>query len=476
MALFGLFGKKGNPPAQPAGKESSRSKRSESSRSTVADKAVQDRSKQVQVQRNAARANATAKKIDAIESEMSSEFSTTMPAPNTLTAPITHTALGSGADQNGAPSQIRSRADALPTFKATLPQMGMSTEFLLGEEGKPGAVEISSSEAAQVVEEAAILFANDQAGMAEQLLQDATQDEALNKQERTAWWMLFDLYQIAGKQDEFETLSINYASKFETSPPTWIVGGAHEKQASTAERKGAIPAVPFTGKLDGNIIKLLERAQKLGENSQVLRLEFSRVTEVDPVGCGLLLRILNKLQSSEHDLILVGALELIEKIRSILQVGRRDETEAPWLLMLELLRLLNSEKEFEESSIDYCITFEVSPPAFVAPKNKVTTAADEPGAGDAISDSFMMPSVIDGSTEQLLTAINLFAMEHNPAVLDCSRLNRVDFSAAGQLLSGLAPLCGQGKTIELHNVNHLVNTLFNVMGLKDIALIVPRKL
>src|SRR6185437_11982765 len=105
------------------------------------------------------------------------------------------------------------------------------------------------------------------------------------------------------------------------------------------------------------------------------------------------------------------------------------ETEAPWLLMLELLRLLNLEKEFEEASIDYCVTFEVSPPPFVAPQNKVTTEVEIKAEEEAAeTESFAMPSIIDGKTDQLIAAINLYANEHPLAILECSQLTRVDFN------------------------------------------------
>jgi anti-anti-sigma regulatory factor len=463
VAIFGLFGKKdGQPAPEPADKNSSRGKRVDADHSTGST----ERSKQVQ--RNVARATATAKKIDAIESEMSSEFSphaanTTLPGPPSVLAPRPAAPAKPGKGEPPKP----------PAFEATLPSIGMTTEMLLGEEGKTVSIEVAEAESSQTLEEAAILYANDQTDMVEQMLQGAIHEDP--SLPRTAWWMLFDLYQITGKQQQFDHLSIEYASKYETSPPAWVPLNQVESQAEAAPaaRTGTAPTVPFSGKLDGNIVKLLERAQKLGENSPVLRLEFARVTEVDPIGCGLLLRILKKLQSSEHDLILVGATELVAKIRSILEVGRRDETEAPWLLLMEILRLLNQEKDFEEASIDYCITFEVSPPAFVPPKNKVTTDAEESGSVDAVSDCFTMPAVIEGKTDQLVAAIIAFAADHNPVVLDCSRLNRVDFSAAGQLLSSLAPLSGKG--VEFIRVNHLVTALFNVMGLKDIARIVPRK-
>lgn len=351
--------------------------------------------------------------------------------------------------------------------------MGSTTQFLLGGETVVGAAALSASESAPVIEEAAILFANGQIDMAENVLQGAIHDNGLGAAAMMVWAMLFDLYQITGKRPEFDSLSIEFANKFETSPPGWIESNAEPQAAPATPIK--TPTVPFSGKLDSNIAKLLERAQNLAEHSKILRLEFNRVTEVDPVGCGILLSVLTKLQKSGHDLILVGALELAAKVRSILEVGRRDETEAPWLLLMEILRLLNLEKDFEEASIDYCVTFEVSPPAFVAPKNKVTTALAELAPAKTESEHFMMPAIIEGRTDQLISAIITYAAAHNPAIVDCSHLTRVDFGATSQLLSGLAPHTCNGNTIEFHEVNHLVTALFNVMGLKDIVRILPRK-
>jgi anti-anti-sigma regulatory factor len=86
-----------------------------------------------------------------------------------------------------------------------------------------------------------------------------------------------------------------------------------------------------------------------------------------------------------------------------------------------------------------------------------------------------MPTVVDNRTDQLLAAIDAHASLHDPLVLDCSRLDRVDFSAAGQLMMGLAPLVRNGKTIEMHDVSRLVLALFSMIGLADIARIQPRR-
>lgn len=472
MGIFSLFGKKDRPPATtPADKDSTRKKRDESAARTSSSS---EAGRAQLVQRKVARA--TAMKIDAIESEMSSEFvkPSAPGAPGSLSPNTSPAVL---IAEKSEATQKKDEPAARPAGAPGPVPMGSSTQFLLGGEtvlGNASAV-LAASETAPAIEEAAILYANGQTEMVENVLQNAIQDNETGPAALTIWAMLFDLYHVTGKREQFDNLSIEYANKFETSPPAWS-GADTEPEAMTPATPTKTPTVPFSGKLDGNIVKLLERAQNLAEHSKILRLEFNRVSEVDPIGCGILLSVLNKLQKSGHDLILVGALELAAKVKAILEVGRRDETEAPWLLLLEILRLLNLEKDFEETSIDYCVTFEVSPPAFVAPKNKVTTAiADTAPSAQADSEYFMMPPVIEGRIDQLLAGITAYAAEHNPAIIDCSRLTRVDFGAIGQLLSGLAPHTCNGKAIEFHDVNHLVSALFGVMGMKDIVRVVPRK-
>ena len=427
MGLFGLFGKKDA--QNPSGDKQSPRTRSPAAPTT-------DPNTEQLRQRTD-----TAKKIDAIESEMSSEF-----VPSHLLTGNSQVALDTSLPQ------------------ATLPDLANSTDMLLGADLRGPGLEVGASQAAPVLEEAAILFANEQDAVAEQMLRMAIADDADGAAD--AWLMLFDLYQAAARQTEFEHLSIDYARRFETSPPAW------RKTVSAAAGGRTLPSVAFAGKLDAGIIKLVERVQKIADEHQVLRLEFGRVTEVAPVGCGLLLRLLKKLQN--HDVSVTGANELAARIRAIIELGRRDETEAPWLLLLEILRLQNREHEFEETSIDYCITFEVSPPPFLPPVHRSGPQRDEPedtGSGSA----FLMPAVVDNRSDQLLAAINGNASMHDPLVLDCSRLDRVDFSAAGQLMMGLAPLARNGKTIEMHNVSRLVIALFSMIGMTDIARVLPRR-
>lgn len=475
MGIFSLFGKKDGQQGQASIAPDARKKTRDASMSSANNSRLDTRpgpDTGPQAAKRKVVAQATVLKIDEIESAMSSEFIKYGPSGNTLPgSPGKAGEPPQPTPRNAAPSSAASPAPVAPVA----PSMGSTTQFLLSDETLVNRSALSESETAPAIEEAAILYANGQIDIAEHILSTAIREDALGEATQVAWHMLFDIYIVSGKPEQFENLSIEYASKFETSPPTWIDIGAAPQAAAPVAGLRSTPAVAFSGKLDATIVKQLERVKNLAANNAVLRLEFTRVSQVDPVGCGLLLNVLSKLQNSGNDLILVGSLELANKIRAILQVGRRDETEAPWLLLLEILRLLNLEKEFEETSIDYCITFEVSPPAFVAPKNKVTTAIADEAVTTEDTEHFLMPAVIDGKTDQLIMAIAKYADHHKPAIIDCARLKRVDFGAAGHLLTGLAPLTVKGMVIEMHNVNHLVLALFNVIGLKDLVRVLPRK-
>ena len=385
-------------------------------------------------------ARATALKIDAIESDMSFDIFNT-PEPAWGSGPARPPAQRPGTVQVLAPGSELPGDEELPA-PAPAPQT------------------------APVVEEIAILFANRQSGVAQQMLQDSLADAG--NQDRTLWWMLFDLYQVTGQQEPFDDLSIDYASRFEVSPPAWV---AHAPLASAASAfAGVTPTLALAGILDAGIGPQLERWQLLAAAHPVLRVELARITGVEPAGCALLLQSLKALQQQQRELIVVAAPDLAARIRATIRVGRRDDTEAPWLLLLELLQLLKREKEFEETSMDYCVTFEVSPPDFIAP-GKVAIAGKQPAS--ATPDRFMLPLVIEGNTESLLAAINAYAP--SSLVFDCSRLARIDFGAAGRLQSCLQAQARQGKRIEFRDVNHLVAALLRLLAFSDIAKIFPHK-
>lgn len=478
--MFSLFGKKEGAQRSASKRSAARSKREGKQPAQAAPAAPGMPSGK----RDPQKARATVQKIDAIESEMSSEFipttmlraSTTIIAPTTLIAPPDSGKLATapGTAQTDQKSASAVSSSHVPQ-KLDANAGGMSNTTAMLCANTLSGPNVAGADAAPVMEEAAILFSGGQTDMVEHMLHAAISSEDGSEESSELWLMLLDLYQLTNRPQEFEQLSMEFASRFETSPPTWHndIGNTERGDAGNAT-KDTKPIAPFSGKLDASASKYIDRVQNLAANYRTIRLEFIRVNEVAPDGCQLLLNALNKLQKSGHELVLVGAPELIGKIRSIIEVGRRDDTEPCWLLMLELMRLLNCEKDFEEASIDYCVTFEVSPPAFVAPQGKVTTACGEAQPSEE-QPGMLMPPIIEGRIDELIYKIASYSAHHNPATLDCRQLVRVDFNAAGRLLSGLAPFCGNGRMIEFHNVNQLVISLFNVIGLQNLVRIYPRK-
>lgn len=420
------------------------------------------------------KARATERKIDAIEFEMTRDIG--KPKSAQISTSALHQLNTQLNPLTSAPQLVQDETEL--GFESTLAMDLPNSEFLLTNTDV-SAVTLSQSESVPLLEEAAILFASDQRDVAEQMLRSAIKDHSLGAALQTAWFMLFDLYQISNKRAQFDDLSLDYASQFEMSPPLWKERTNKLDQTLDPHDLAVAPSISFPSKLDAGIAKSLENLANMASKHRTLKLDFTRVKSVDPVGCGLLLRALKNLKKSQHALTLIGATDLASHIKAILEVGRRDETEAPWLLLLEILQLLHREKDFEEVSIDYCVTFEVSPPSFEAPSNKITTALADLQLDDASPEmsAFVMPKVIEGGTDHLIARILSHADLQQKVILDCSQLERVEFGASAQLLSGLVPLAARsGVTIQFQNVNYLVLNLFNAMGLKSVAAIFPRKL
>lgn len=436
MGLFSIFKKKPDP--EPLEVISFR-RPSNGKPARATEDAEAERARQREI------ARATAAKIDAIESAMTFDIFNT-PEPAWGSSPR-RPAAAVPADAGDGP--------------ATVPLEDPSTTVLLDD-----AAVACGPDGAPEIEESAILYANGQHDAAEALLQQATRGEAWR--ERVLWWMLFDLYQASNRQDAFENAAIDYASRFETSPPSWV---APAPAASVEQAAGVVPAEMLPAVLDLQVAPQLERLLELSATSQAVRLDVARVQALNADGCALLAEALARLRQQGCELIMAGGAELMAVLRASVAVGRRDDSPAPWLLLLELLQLSGQEKAFEEAAMDYCVTFEVSPPSYVAPRN-VATAASGRGAD---GDRFMLPALLGGQPAGLAEAIDAYAARCDMLVFDCLHLQRAEYAAAGALLAQLRALQAQGKEIALRDLNHLVATLFKLLGFADIAKLVTRK-
>jgi anti-anti-sigma regulatory factor len=344
---------------------------------------------------------------------------------------------------------------------AGVPAPDQDTDALPTPDEVPDAAAAPSS--APAVEEAAILYANDQLEAAAFLLRTSVHAPGAGA-DRLPWWMLFDLYQILGLEHEFESIAIDYASRFETSPPAYhpLADTSH---APAGQFAGAIPTAILSGRLDdGEPVRAqLARAQAASP-SPLVRFEFQGIATVTPPGCALLLETLQALRKAGRELVLAGAGHLVAVLRPMLAIGDRGGGEAPWLLLLELLLLTHREKDFEETAMDYCVTFEVSPPSFEAPPRAAMHLAAGPVTA---GDRFLLPAVIRGDSAALLDTIAGHAALHATLVLDGSRLARIDYAAANALAVRLRTLAQDGRDVVLRDLNHPVAALLRLLGVGD---------
>ncbi|MFX8262614.1 hypothetical protein ABTL46_22415, partial [Acinetobacter baumannii] len=67
----------------------------------------------------------------------------------------------------------------------------------------------------------------------------------------------------------------------------------------------------------------------------------------------------------------LGGDRFLSQLKELTPVGEHDTDPALWMLRLEALRLVNRPDQFDEAAIDYCVTYEVSPPSWERAKCRV---------------------------------------------------------------------------------------------------------
>jgi len=313
-------------------------------------------------------------------------------------------------------------------------------------------------------EEAAILFANAQDDAVRAVLENAVRIHHSGPGERL-WLMLFDVYQFAGTRAPFEALGIDYARSFEKSPPGW----SDQHPSTSAEI--AVGSLRFSGDLCGdNDAAFAAIAQSLDKNRR-LRLDLSTLSRLDAAGCARLLDLLQRSRKARHELDILGRDTLATLLEACVETGRAEE-QACWLLLLEVYQLRGQYESFEEVAINYAVTFEVSPPSWEAARVASPEPAPAARVVAVVVDAYALRGEIKSSRFGDLPS---FAELHDPVVVDCATLRRIDFISAGALLNVLTTIRRTGKQIVFQHPNHLVAELFGIVGLKAVATIIPAK-
>ena len=417
----------------------------------------------LQARKEAARR--TAEKIDRIESEMISDGP--RGSPSAPTPPV-------------EPAQF---AVVAPPSRVVTGMMQGTTSLALGDPSNAMAIDINASSLPGVLEEGAILYANGQAAAARDVLKHAIAEVDLAGYQQLGWLMLLDLHQLGGDRAAFESLALDYAARFESSPPTWSEA---EEDSETPQGGGAVVALP--DRLDDAVGARLDLIERGVDRRRETIIDCSPLKSVDAFGAARLLALFERVARSagRNALVVRGAQRLFDAARAAVAPGRRDDSEACWMLALYALRLLGDERAFEDLGIEFCVTYEVSPPSWEPlPTNvRVDMAARSAESAEKRQASgprpepnaFVLSGEITGRAVAEIRALKAFSAGRADVVIDCRGLRRVEFVAIGELLNEVVNLRSAGKQVLFAEPNRLVLALMLVMGLQELAEIRKRRI
>lgn len=334
------------------------------------------------------------------------------------------------------------------------------------------------------VEEAAILFANGSDDAAAAVLEGALDDGTAGNGE-TLWNMLFDLYRLTGRKEQFDQRSMVYATIFGRSPPIWSDLGsgvpAVAPRSSTTREGG--PSVSLTGTLSAAAAPQFDQIAKIAAKSGKLRIDLAKLRGAEEAGCELLFNLIKGLKQQRIKTQLSNARHLLSMIEGQAVSGTR-EKQAIWLLVLELLQTLGEQERFDEVALDYAITFEESPPSYEPPDQTATSPNPAPTATaptlelvptEEEVEHFLLEGEVSSAQPEPIRKLAKYGSDRSTVEVDAMRLRRMDFVSAGNLFNVLVQFQNQGKLCIIRGVNAMVAALLRVMGIHQVAQIELRR-
>jgi hypothetical protein len=362
---------------------------------------------------------------------------------------------------------------------------------------RPFAAEVSEVEHDPELDEAVIAFANADFELCEESLSQLTSTAGPRAQHAETWLALFDLYRAIGQQQKFEGLALDYAQQFGWSAPQWFSMPRLVAEAASEERR------PSNARIDGNVgwvCPSLVEADTVAElRSQTLQMplpwvfDWSALKSIDAEGCARLSELFRSWMPQSIDMRWVGGERLLQVLSDAAPTGVRDADPVFWQVRLDALRLANRPDQFDEAAIDYCVTYEVSPPSWEPVSCQVrisgtnlSTQSPPMSVVSDVSTSFQESQLIDEPGVVQVAGVELsgqlvgdisatLAKMHedlgNAAIVNvsCARLIRVDFIAAGDLLNWVLARRSENRSVSFSDAHRLVALFFGAMGINEHA-------
>ena len=359
------------------------------------------------------------------------------------------------------------------------------------------------------LEEASISFANSDDAGAEATLLEMLAPGGSRTGQSEVWMALFDLYRATDQQEKFENAAIRFVQKFDRSAPQWFSMPAMVKllAESAAQAPGNSQTADWICSPTLGLQTIATLKAALAKAPMPWRLNWSNLKIIEPNAVEPLGKVFAGWSAQPVKLRFMGDAHFHQILQKATPSGDRTTPQDWWQLRMEALRVTHRPDEFELAALDFCVTYEVSPPAWEVARCEYKPM-DNPGAavagstiiGDAYRDS--MPSVLsafDGDTQMDALSSqmgNLLSVELSGhiegdaiamlekldsrlkgadiMVISCAKLIRVDFSAAGTLLNWVSARQAENREVQFSDVNRLVAAFFNVIGITEYAKVTTR--
>lgn len=330
-----------------------------------------------------------------------------------------------------------------------------------------------------VVEEAAMLYANDQLAAAVSVLTGYLSGHPSQNCDEP-WLMLFELYQQQVAKHDYDELAMQFVLKFERTAPVWRDNTIQALSNVTTPISAKSNYFSFVAQIEtgNNKISELAAAAKKGEK---IRLDFSKFDAIQPEACHALQQALQACRKAKTPVQFVAGTRLTDWLHAHIEMMRREDREIPfWLLLLEVYQALGEQDTFENLAVDYAVTYEVSPPSWETPVLAQADTDDEieepaPDTVAVVTDVCILRGVITDQSADQLQKLMQFADCHKTVQVDIRELDRIDFVSAGNLLNILVNFAQQGKPVIFDGVSALIYPLFRIMGISDMATVNRRK-
>jgi anti-anti-sigma regulatory factor len=369
---------------------------------------------------------------------------------------------------------------------------------------KSGAIEVAESAHDPELEEAAIRFANGddqgaEAGLLDRLGNDDDPSTSVEK-----WLTLFDLYRATGQQERFDIAAIDFANQFQRSAPQWFsLPFMVSEMAATQPAANPSQAAHWSCPPLLNLKSTQVLSDILARTPPPWRMDWTRLSAIDEATLPELARLFQDWASRPVEFRLTGGDHLDQVLAAATPSGDRSVSADWWHARMALLRVMRRMDDFEMAALNYCVTYEVSPPSWEDPRCKcrvIGGAGQEQEAGsttiigsiDSMGaeardsghtdfkmtniDSVMLPPVkvelsgsIAGDVSATLERLDLKFKGADVLSISCSKLVRVDFAAAGTMLNWVSSHCAQGRQVQFTDVHRLISAFFNVIGIDELA-------